>query len=64
MSYANYHCPICGIELPRELEIFIAHGERHVVEVVKKDHPDWIEPDGSSRRCEEYYHEQLSRLKR
>ena len=29
--------------------------EQYMLEVIKSEHPDWVEKDGSCKRCEEYY---------
>lgn len=30
--------------------------EQYMLEVIKNEHPEWVEEDGSCRRCEEYYY--------
>ena len=30
--------------------------EAYVLDVIKSEHPEWIEPDGDCARCVAYYH--------
>ncbi len=30
--------------------------EQYMLEVIKNEHPEWVEKDGSCKRCEEYYY--------
>lgn len=55
----DYLCPVCNKNLLRELSVIIPHTEEHIMELIKKDHPDWIEDDGICRKCYEYYKKQL-----
>ncbi len=55
----TYTCPACGKELPRELMSFLDHTERHIVEIIKRDHPDWAEDDGICKKCYDYYKKSL-----
>lgn len=56
----DYICPICKRNFPRELQIVIPHTEEHVIEEIKKRHPNWAEKDGTCVRCYEYYKKQIS----
>ena len=29
--------------------------EQYLLEIIKSEHPEWVEDDGSCSRCEEYY---------
>jgi hypothetical protein len=49
------------MEMPRELEIIIPHTEQHIIEAIKKSHPDWIEDDGVCKRCYEFYRNQMKK---
>jgi len=55
----DFICPTCGKHIPRDLLIIIPHTEEHIVEVIKKEHPEWIGQDGICKKCYEYYKEQL-----
>ncbi len=45
--------------MSRDLLVVISHTEEHIIDVVKKAHPDWIEKNGLCKRCYEYYKKQL-----
>ena len=30
--------------------------EQYMLEIIKNEHPDWVEQDGSCTRCEEYHY--------
>lgn len=55
----TYHCPTCGEELEDDLKIYIDHVEFEIVELIKKDHPDWTDDNGTCPKCYEYYKKQL-----
>ncbi len=50
-----YTCPICGEKVERELLTYIAHGDLHIVDEIKKRHPDWKCEDGLCPKCLECY---------
>ena len=55
----DFVCPTCGTTLPRDLGIIVPHTEIHIIEVIKKKHPDWAEANGICKKCYEYYKKQL-----
>lgn len=63
MSYENYHCPVCSAKIERELEIFLAHTDLHIFDVLQKKHPEWFACGGFYDTCEAYYRDQLTHLK-
>ena len=52
---AIYTCPTCGNKMERDLLLFIRHTDAHVVEELKKRHPNWITNDGYCPKCLEHY---------
>lgn len=54
----NYRCPACG-QVSSEIPVFVDHTERHIIDLLKNDHPDWIEKDGMCKKCLEYYRAEL-----
>lgn len=56
---ATYRCPICGEEMERDLILFLGHADEHIVEAVKKKHPEWVDQDGICAKCLDYYKGQL-----
>ena len=55
----NYLCDICKGEVSGDSLTFIVHNEEHIVDVIKKKHPEWIEKNGVCHKCLEYYKKQL-----
>jgi hypothetical protein len=55
----NFICPTCGKTIPLDLPIIISHTEEHIIDVIKRDHPDWVEKDGICKKCYEFYKSQL-----
>lgn len=44
-------CPLCSEEADELLYEF----EQYVLDVIKKEHPEWVESDGACPRCLDYY---------
>jgi len=55
----EFSCPVCGKIIPRELLGIVSHGEEHIVDEIKKKHPEWAESDGVCRKCYQYYRGQV-----
>ena len=51
----DFVCPTCGNKMARDLAVIMLHTEGHIVDVIKKKHPDWVEADGICKRCYEHY---------
>ncbi len=56
----EFTCPLCGKKTPRDLAVFLEHTNQHVVDAIKKEHPEWVAPDGTCRACFQYYEQALS----
>jgi len=54
-----YQCPICGEPIDKDIAVYIDHTEQHIVDEIKKDHPNWGGQDGTCRRCLEHYRGQM-----
>jgi len=57
---SHYKCPLCGKEVERDVTLFLDHSNEHVIDAIKKDHPDWVESDGTCQPCADYFEKQLS----
>jgi len=57
---APYKCPLCGKAVARDAALFLDHTHQHVIDEIKKGHPDWVESDGTCEPCAEYFEKQLS----
>ena len=55
----DFICPICETKMPRDLSIIVPHTENHIIDVIKKQHPEWVESKGICDKCHRYYKEQL-----
>ena len=60
MTTTTYHCPLCGKTMERNLAIFLSHTDQHVIDQIKKEHPEWVEANGACQPCAEYYRKQLN----
>lgn len=57
---AHYNCPICGSKTPRDLAVYLDHANTHIIDEIKKKHPQWVADDGTCTPCMNYYKQQLS----
>jgi hypothetical protein len=55
----DFICPVCHKKIPYELHAINSHTERHIVDEIKKKHPEWVEGDGMCGKCYDYYKKQL-----
>jgi len=55
----DFICPTCGKRMQRDLDVIVPHTEGHVIDAIKKLHPDWAKEDGTCVKCYEYYRKQL-----
>ncbi len=55
----DYICPVCDEHLKRELAEIIPHTEKHIVDIIKQEHPEWVEKNGVCKKCYEYYKKKL-----
>lgn len=55
----EYICEVCGKKMAGDSLVFIGHTEKHIVDIIKRKHPEWVEKDGICRKCLDYYKEEL-----
>ena len=55
----EYICSVCHQSVSRDMMIFKEHTENHIVELVKYDHPDWVEENGICQKCWAYYRDEI-----
>lgn len=55
----EYRCAACGEVFSHDLLVYVDHTEKHIVDLLKHDHPEWVEKDGICRQCLEYYRAEL-----
>ena len=54
-----YQCALCQDKIENDLLVYHGHVEQHIVEIIKRDHPEWSEKDGMCQKCLEYLRAQL-----
>ena len=55
----QYLCSLCSEKISGDMMIYREHMESHIVDLVKRDHPDWVEKNGMCKKCMDYYRAQL-----
>jgi len=55
----DYVCPVCSKKMRRELDVIIPHTESHIIDIIKQEHPGWVESGGVCKKCYEYFKKQL-----
>ena len=55
----EYRCSVCNQKVGSDMLVYLDHTEKHVLELVKTDHPDWVESSGICQKCVEYYRSEL-----
>jgi len=55
----EYKCSLCGQVVLSDLKKYFDHTEDHIIDIIKKDHPNWVAEDGMCLKCQEHYKRQL-----
>jgi hypothetical protein len=55
----KYKCDVCGKVVSGDLKVYRDHSDRHIVDILKLEHPDWTEKDGMCPKCMEHYKGQI-----
>ena len=55
----NYRCAVCDGVVSGDAVAYVNHTEKHIVDIIKHDHPDWVEKNGVCKKCLEYYRAEL-----
>lgn len=55
----EYTCGVCGEKVEGDPSEYVNHTEKHIVDAIQSDHPEWGGEDGVCQKCLEYYHKQL-----
>ena len=55
----EYQCGVCGQKVGHDMIVYIDHTEKHIVDVIKSEHPDWVEKNGLCVKCLSYYRGEL-----
>jgi len=55
----EYKCSLCEKKIEDDLTVYIDHTEKHIVEEIQSDHPEWVNEDGICPKCVDYYRKQM-----
>jgi len=55
----GYQCSVCQETVQDDLLVYIDHTEKHIMDEIKANHPDWVEKDGVCQKCVDYYKGQM-----
>jgi hypothetical protein len=55
LSKMKYRCQICEREIDEFAGIAHIKAEEYLVELIRKNHPEWQEDKGTCPKCLEYY---------
>ena len=56
----DYVCSVCGQKVAADLMVFKLHTEKHIIDLVKHDHPNWIDSEGLCKKCFDYYKQEIN----
>jgi hypothetical protein len=51
----KYLCQICGREVDESAALMHVKTEEYLLELIRRDHPEWKEAHGTCRHCVDYY---------
>jgi len=54
----EYVCSVCKEKIKDGPGVYIDHTEKHIVDMIMENHPDW-EENGVCEKCYEYYKKEL-----
>ncbi len=55
----EYKCDVCGQKVEGGFLALKDHTEDHIVDIIKKDHPQWVDENGVCVKCLDHYRKQL-----
>lgn len=59
----THKCQICGREVDDSVALAHIKAEEYLIELIRRDHPQWKEDRGTCNLCLEYYRELIKRSK-
>ena len=51
----QYQCSVCQKAIEGDMAVYMDHTQNHIMDLVKRDHPQWVQSDGLCKPCYEYY---------
>ena len=55
-----YLCSVCHESINADIVVYKDHTDKHIIDLVKHDHPDWAQKDGLCPKCYEYYKAEIN----
>ena len=55
-----YHCSVCQEEVEGDLVVLKDHTDKHIIDLLRHDHPDWVNEQGVCQKCVEYYRAEIN----
>lgn len=59
----NYVCSICQRVIDEEKALTHVKSEEYLLELIRKDHPEWKEEHGACPKCLDYYRQLVKEAK-
>ena len=56
-----YKCQMCGRMVHKEHALGHIKAEEYLIELIKKDHPEWKDKEASCPKCISYYRELIDK---
>jgi len=53
----KYMCQICGREVDESVALMHAKAEEYLLELIRRDHPEWKKDKDTCHHCVEYFRE-------
>lgn len=57
----TYECQICKRIIDKNNALTHVKAEEYLLNLIKKDHPEWKEENGACKKCVEYYRELIKK---
>ncbi|MFA5038775.1 MAG: hypothetical protein WC732_03755 [Candidatus Omnitrophota bacterium] len=57
----TYVCAVCQRAVDEKKALTHIKGEEYLLELIRRDHPEWKEEHGACPKCVEYYRELIQR---
>lgn len=57
----KHKCQICGKQVEDSVGLAHIKAEEYIIELIRKDHPEWDKTKGICDLCVEYYRELIKR---
>ena len=55
----EYICAACQQKVTGDMIMYLDHTDQHIIDLLKNDHPEWVEKEGICKQCVEYYQQEL-----